>query len=360
MLVQRKDFEDAIKELKKIVEKNATLPILACVKMTFLENGNLELVGTDLENALVLYVPFESDGIKLNSGVFPIQNVHNFLKAIPKPPRPKFQKYDNNTVSIWIEEHNLHIGKYTITNGLAIDEFPEIPDVKETNHSIENLPKKLKKVIKAVSTDDPSRPALENVYFDLKQGRIAGTDGHRLHITTIPANGTESFILPKKAASFLTTCTTLTGRYGIQNQMVKFELENGFLVTKIIDERYPEYARVFPKEGDEIGVLSINKRKFIESLIGAQIVSTHNVKLHLDNAVKISAENFEIGKYEDTLQKARWTGDILEICFDPKYLVETIKEVENDNVHIQFYGSLKPAVIREEDFQALVMPRRID
>jgi len=327
--------------------------------MTFQQDGMIELVGTDLENALVLYIPYESDGIRLSAGVFPIQNVYTLIKSMPKVARPKFKKHDNSTVSVWIEEQNLHIGRYTITNGLAIDEFPEIPDVKETNHSIENLPKKLKKVIRAVPTDDP-RYSLNSVYFDFKEGKIVATNGHRLHMTTIPTNDTESFILPKKAASFLTTCTTLTGRYGIQNQMVKFELENGFLVTKIIDERYPEYARVFPKEGDEIGVLSINKRKFIESLIGAQIVSTHNVKLHFDNTVKISAENCEIGKYEDTLQKARWTGDILEICFDPKYLVETIKEVENDNVHIQFYGSLKPAVIREEDFQALVMPRRID
>jgi len=83
MQVERKVFETALRELKKVADtKSRTLPVLSHIHMNFLRDGRLKLVGTDLEATLVLYVPYEKDG-----------NQSVPIKHEPKHPNLREQMY---------------------------------------------------------------------------------------------------------------------------------------------------------------------------------------------------------------------------------------------------------------------------
>ena len=83
--------------------------------------------------------------------------------------------------------------------------------------------------------------------------------------------------------------------------------------------------------------------------------------------LKIGAENMAVkaesvvGKIEDEIT-AQVMGDGLNIAFNPRFLLNVLKNVEEDKVYLECNSPINPCVIRPvngEDCFFLVVPMRI-
>ena len=60
---------------------------------------------------------------------------------------------------------------------------------------------------------------------------------------------------------------------------------------------------------------------------------------------------------------APYSGEPLEIAFNPQFLIEGIETVEGDEIAVQISSPLRPGLLRpvgSEDFSYLVMPIRLN
>ena len=163
------------------------------------------------------------------------------------------------------------IGKYDLM-GKPAEEFPKAPD-QNFNKSIDVDALVLKEIIEstlfAVSQDE-LKPSLTGVLFKFSEDNFTAvsTDGHRLVKYQIKdflsEELKEEIIIPKKFLSFLfTQLSEKKIKLSIGNNFITAHLEKDIITTKIIDEKFPDYDSVIPKENNK--TLLIDKK----SLLGA-------------------------------------------------------------------------------------------
>ncbi|TMK77075.1 MAG: hypothetical protein E6G45_10840 [Actinobacteria bacterium] len=79
-----------------------------------------------------------------------------------------------------------------------------------------------------------------------------------------------------------------------------------------------------------------------------------------DGEVTVSAQTQDVGEAHETLP-VPFTGEPLEIGFNPEFLREGLESVDADEVALRLISSLRPGLLHsdEENFSYLIMPIRL-
>jgi DNA polymerase-3 subunit beta len=72
----------------------------------------------------------------------------------------------------------------------------------------------------------------------------------------------------------------------------------------------------------------------------------------------ISKTTPQLGEVKECIP-VKYTGSGLQIGFNPTYLIDVLKNLEDEEVSFEFFGADKPAVLRKEDYIYLVLPMKI-
>jgi DNA polymerase-3 subunit beta len=273
------------------------------------------------------------------------------------------------------ERHNIEFktdkGKYKLV-GEDADEFPEIPslDGGVTMESPADVMRKaIQKTIFAVSSDD-LRPAMMGVYFQLgpDASRFVATDGHRLvryERSDMTADSELDFIVPEKALGLVSksleddSCT-LT----VTDDHARFQSGNTILITRLINEQYPNYESVIPRENDKR--LAISKDQMLSTVKRVSIFSsstTRQIRLQLNaDELTIRAEDIDMSSEAKETIACEYADDDMEIGFNAKYLADVLNNLDDDEVSFEFSTPNRAGIVRpsdeeeEEQILMLVMP----
>ena len=85
------------------------------------------------------------------------------------------------------------------------------------------------------------------------------------------------------------------------------------------------------------------------------------VKFEISEGKIIITSQTEMGKAHEEVD-CTFEGSELKIAFNPRFLIEALKSVEDDNVSIQFNSSLSPCIIKPEEgdkYKYLILPLRV-
>ena len=143
---------------------------------------------------------------------------------------------------------------------------------------------------------------------------------------------------------------------------MKVDMGAVVLISRLIDSNYIDYKRILPK-ACKTRVL-VDRDALMESVDRAQLVSrdgNNSVLFRIgDENMTVKAESV-VGKVEDELT-AQVMGDGLNIAFNPKFVLNVLKNVEDDKVYLECNSPINPCVIRPVNSDAyfyLVVPMRI-
>ncbi len=143
---------------------------------------------------------------------------------------------------------------------------------------------------------------------------------------------------------------------------LKADIGGTVLISRLIDSDYIDYRRILPK-ACKTRVL-VERDVLMESVDRAQLVSrdgNNSVLFKIgDENMTVKAESV-VGKIEDELT-AQIMGDGLSIAFNPKFVLNVLKNVEDDKVYLECNSPINPCVIRpvnSEDYFYLIVPMRI-
>jgi len=133
------------------------------------------------------------------------------------------------------------------------------------------------------------------------------------------------------------------------------------IVTKLIEGNYPNYRQVIPSETKER--VALGREEFLHALRRAEIMTSeksNSVKLSFGkNKLEITANSPEVGEAKETLA-INYKGKEMAIAFNPKYMIDPLNALANDEVFLELIDELSPGVLKiNGPFLYVVMPMRL-
>ena len=364
--IPKEQMMNGLQAVQNIVGSRTTLPILSNVLMRG-EEGKLELTATDLDVSISCVVTVDMK----KSGAFTVP-VKKFFGIV--------RELTASELEVEVDEKNacrLRAGaSYYKLNGLAAEEFPPLPVFSEKKKIVlsqEKVKGMLCRTSFAVSTDE-TRYVLNGIFVSLKEHKLTfvSTDGRRLALTEeevelTPENEAE-FIIPTKAINELNRLLQTSGEVEIKftENQASFQLkdEKGSsvrLITKLVEGNYPNYKQVIPAEASER--VALGREELLQALRRAEIMTSeksNSVKLAFTkNNLTITANTPEVGEGRESLA-VNYKGKDLSIAFNPGYLMDPLKALDNDEVFLELTDELSPGVVKiNGPFLYVIMPMRM-
>ncbi len=260
---------------------------------------------------------------------------------------------------------------------MNVEEFPTLPTIN-VEKTI-SLPQKVfKDMIKrtsfAVSVDE-NRPIFTGCLLDAKKSslNVVAVDGFRLAQRVSPVfTDSEEFkaIIPGKylneVSKNLLEIDELV-KIGISKNQALFEISDCKIVTRLLEGDFLDYNNVIPKDHETR--ITINKNELQSAIERASIFSIsaqekekkYPIKINISVDSIIVSCTSQVGDAKEEV-KVNMEGQELEIGFNPKYLLDALKAIEDDEVYLDFGSNISPCVIRcmtDAKFTYMVLPMRL-
>jgi DNA polymerase III subunit beta len=366
LTIAKEQLLNGLQAVQNVVSTRTTLPILSNVLMRA-EGNRVEFTATDLDVTVTCSV---EAGVKQGGATtVPVKKLFGISRELA-----------GGEIELEVDEKNVTSIRsgpsfYKI-NGLGADEFPPLAKFKDDKKVVvpqEKLKGMMKKTSFAISTDE-ARYVLNGIFMSLKDHKmtIVATDGRRLALVDEEVDVSEKsqgeFIIPAKAVNELNRLLQDKGEVTIRyaENQAEFTLndDKGFsvvIVTKLIEGNYPNYRQVIPAETKER--ISLPREEFLHALKRAEIMTSekaNSVKLAFGkNNLAITANSPEVGEARESIA-VNYKGKEIAIAFNPKYMIDPLNALANEEVFIELIDELSPGVLKiNGPFLYVVMPMRL-
>ena len=357
----------AINSVVKAVASKTTMPILEGILIQTNDN-EIKLTTYDLEIGIEYII--ESEVEEQGNTVV---NALMFSEIIRKLP--------DTEISVTLNSNNLLVieceGSLYKLATMNPEEFPELPKINvENSITIDQrlLKSMIRKTIFAVSIEE-NRPIFTGGLFEIKDNKlnVVAVDGFRLAWTsTFLENKSNDFsaVIPGKTLNEINKIISDSFepiKIGVSKNQALFEMENCKVVTRILDGEFLNYKSVVPTNFETR--IRVNKKDVQECFERVSLISASSIEKEKKYPVKV---NIEVGKI--TISCTNQTGDAkeelfietegkdLEAGFNPKYFLDAIKTIDDEEIYINFGTSISPCVIRpieNDDYTYMILPIRM-
>jgi DNA polymerase-3 subunit beta len=362
------ELQRTLTKLGGVIPTRSTMPILENLLFE-LANNTLTITATDMviSSSISVQVRGEEDG----RIAIPAKRLMDTIRSLPDTDAI----FDIDTTSNRIKI-SAGRGEYTLT-GENAREYPKAPTFKESaSFTIDAaaLRRLIYQTSFAVSADE-LRPAMMGILLQASEGelRAVATDGHRLSRIGVRRGKemqlSKDVIVPAKAMNILSKaidsgdCTL-----SVSDTYVRFTYENSVLLSRLIDESYPNYESVIPRDNNRVVV--VRREELIGSIrrVGLYAsIATHQVKLEMrPGTLAISAQDVDFGGEANETMECTYDGEEFAIGFNAHYLVDILSHLDTADVEMRFStptraGLLAPVGASEtEDVVMLIMPVRLN
>lgn len=369
----RDNLHQGLSVTSHLMTKNVNLPILQNV-LVKAEGGTIRFTATNLEMAVNCSVRGKVE--EPGEYTLPSKLFFDYVSLLP-----------NDIVKIEINDQDAMVecGTYkTKINGLNSSEFPLVPKVEgERTYQIpvDDFRKALSQTLFAVATNE-SRPELTGVAFQFfmheGEGRLtfASTDSYRLAERTIPvvSGVTDPFtvVIPSKTLSEVNRILSVfkddvelptTLSMSLSSSQVVFSYGSVELISRIIDENYPDYKQIIPTQFQTQAL--VDRADFVKAVKTASLFSRNglfDVTLTFtpeDGALRVSAVDATRGQ-NTTQCSADMTGSTNTVTVNYRYLLDGLNAITSEQVVFEMIDPGNPCLLspksETESYRYVVMP----
>ena len=352
---------EGLQQVQNVVSTRTTLPILSNVLLQAKE-GAVHLTTTDLD--VGVRGSFEANVDKVGATTLPARRLFTIIRELPSS-EIAIEVDGKNAASIRSGQSFFKI------LGLPEEEFPPLPkfeNAKVVTMRQKDLHDGLRKTAYAISTDE-TRYVLNGVLFSFKENKLTlvATDGRRLAMLDIelefPRSHEAEIIVPTKAVTELQRLLKDDGevKISVGSGQIAFDLNNTFLVSKLIEGNYPNYKQVIPSEAKER--VTLERETFLNSLRRVSLLASdksNSIKLNFSkNNIEITANTPEVGEARESLPVA-YKGRDFSIAFNPEFLMAPLRNLTEDEVFFDLIDEMSPGVLKiQTPFLYVLMPMRV-
>jgi len=357
----KEELVSALSVVSRAVSARSTVQVLSGILIRA-DGDQLELSATDMELSLRLSLEGQVEGS--GAVVVPGRLLVDLARLLP-----------DAEVTL---EYSAEEGAVQVTSGPSVsrlqtysaEDFPKLPDAAGAQtFSVERAAflETIAKVSRAASRDE-SRPVLTGILVRFEGGKLvmAATDSYRLSVKETDLAGDVPELEAIVPARSLTELVRIAQdvdevQVGVQENHVVFGAKGVWLTTRRIDGQFPNHKQLIPETFEH--EVSLPREEFLEVVRRTSVMAQRNSPLRLrfaEGEVTVSAQTQDVGEARETLPIA-FTGEELEIGFNPEFLRDGIDSVNTDEVTLKLISPLRPGLIHseEEAFSYLIMPIRL-
>ncbi len=217
------------------------------------------------------------------------------------------------------------------------------------------------------------RPILTGVLVQAEGERLTmvATDSYRLSVKhadlETPLSAPLEANVPARALRELARIIAAEGAEEVEialprNQAV-FRVAGVVLSSRLIEGQFPSWRQLIPEAFEHD--VRLPREEFLEIARRISQLAQRNAPLRLafaEGELTVAAETPDIGDASEALP-APYSGEPLEIAFNPQFLIEGVESVATEQVAVQLSSPLRPGLLRPvdgDDFSYLVMPIRLN
>ena len=368
MICEKDNILKALNSVTKAVATKTTMPILEGILIQTNDN-EVKFTTYDLEIGIEYIINCE-----VTEQGATVVNAIMFSEIIRRLPDAE--------IKITLDDKNLLVieceGSLYKLATMNPEEFPELPKISIEN-SIEmeqtSLKEMIRKTIFAVSTEE-NKPIFTGCLFEIKNNKlnVVAVDGFRLAWKSkYLQNKINDFtaVIPGRTLNEINKIIIDSYdniKIGVAKNQALFEMENCKVVTRLLDGEFLNYSSVIPDNWETR--IRVEKNTIQNCFERISLISSSSIEKEKKYPVKV---NIDIGKV--TISCTNQTGDAkeemyvttegknLEAGFNPKYFLDALRAIDDQEVFIDFGTSISPCIIRpvEEggDYIYMVLPIRM-
>lgn len=363
LTITKDSLLDGIQVVQNAVSQKSSLPILSNV-LVETEGGNLKLTATDLDIGISASIPVSVE--QAGAITIPAKKFFDIVKALPDGSDITLSMKKNNFVNIKSGKAQFKI------IGLPKEEFPQLPVFKDKDSVTVEQPE-LKEMLTltdfAISKDD-TRYVLNGILFIVKGDSITAvaTDGRRLATMTKRMDKKtlvdRTVIIPTKTVQEVKRMLLDDGEVQIKfsDNQVLFSFSNCIIISRLIEGDYPNYKKVIPEKSQK--EVKVSRDEFLSAARRASIFTDQD---SMAIRFSIKKKKMTISKNTPYLGEAKEEIDVdysgtsdIEIGFNPRYLIDVLKCLDDDDIILEVNDASKPGVIRKgEEYTYVVLPMQL-
>lgn len=359
---RKDDLLKVLQIVQSAISAKNSLPILSNLLIETQDN-HIIITATDLDMVIssILAVKPKTQG----SITIPAKKLLDIVKELPEDSSVSVTLKKNNTVTLECNK------VYFKIVGLPKEEFPQIQEFKNKNYI--TLPQKLLKNMLSVTgfavSHDEARYVLNGILFIIKDKMISlvATDGRRLAVIekglTQKPDFEKKAIIPSKTSNELLKLLDDKNDVKIvftENQVL-FDLGDTKIISRLIEGEFPDYEQVIPKEQKD--KIRIKRQNLLSAAKRASLFTNQDslaVKLDISkNKLIISKSAPYIGEIKEEVD-IDYHGKNTSIGFNPVYIIEPLKNLDQEEVEFEIEDADKPGVIRiSNEYIYVVLPMQL-
>ena len=346
--------------VSKAVPSRTTMPILECILIDASAN-EIKLTANDMELGIETII----DGQIEERGIIAL-NAKIFSEIVRKLPDSDvtIQTDDKFKTIITCEKAKFNIA------GKSGDDFSYLPYI-ERNEKVTVSEFTLKEVIRQTIfsiSDNDANKLMTGELFEIRENKmkVVSLDGHRISIRNIELKDNydhKKVVVPGKTLQEISKI--LTGKadaevniYITQNHIL-FEFGQTLVVSRLIEGEYFKIDQMISSDYET--KVRINKKVLLDCIDRATLLVKEGDKKPIimniqDTAMELKI-NSAIGSMNEEIDIEKEGKDIL-IGFNPKFFIDALRVIDNDEVTLYMVNPKAPCYIKdeEESFIYLILP----
>jgi DNA polymerase-3 subunit beta len=366
LVISRDTFLAGLQVVGRAVSIRSTLPSLSGIHLTA-DDAALTLRATDLELGVTVAL---GDVQVDNSGtvLLPGRLLGDVVRSLPSGDVGIAQRPEQGDVELTAGGARFHL------RTLSSEDFPRLPELEAEPARLPATPlaETIERVARAASRDEV-RPILTGVLFQAEGTRLTmvATDSYRLSVKHTdleqPLSQAIEANVPARALRELARIVAQEGAEEVEislarNQAV-FKAGAVVLSSRLIEGQFPSWRQLIPESFEH--EVRLPREELLEIARRISQLAQRNAPLRFafaEGELTVAAETPEVGDASESLP-APYSGEPLEIAFNPQFLIEGLETVDGDELAIKLSSPLRPGLLQpvgREDFSYLVMPIRLN
>jgi DNA polymerase III subunit beta len=366
LTVSRDHLVAALQIAGRAASTRATVPSLGGVQLEAHE-GTLTLRATDMELGLATTV----DEVRLESPgtvLLPGRLLGDVVRSLPPGDVKLSLRPEQRDVEITASAARFHL------RTLPAEDFPRLPGLADDAATLPAAPlaETIERVARAASRDEV-RPILTGVLFQADGSTLTmvATDSYRLSVkhTALesPLPAAIEANVPARALRELARIIAQGDAEEVslslaRNQAV-FRAGDVLLSSRLIEGQFPSWRQLIPESFEH--EVRLPRDELLEVARRISQLAQRNAPLRFafaEGELTVAAETPEVGDASEAIP-APYSGEPLEIAFNPQFVVEGIESVDGEELLMKLSSPLRPGLLEPvgaEDFSYLVMPIRLN
>ena len=360
LVFTKSNLNKAVGIVMKAVPTRTTMKILECILIDATTN-EIKFTGNDMELGIETIV----EGEIIEKGKIAI-DAKLFSEIVRKLPDNDITLTtdSNNNALITCEKSKFNIA------GKSGDDFSYLPAIikdKMITLSQFQLKEVINQTIFSIAINDNNK-MMTGELFEVNEGtlKVVGLDGHRIAIRNIKLEGRSDdvrVVIPGKTLQEISKILNADAESFVNiyftNNHVLFEFDQTHVVSRLIEGDYFKISQMLSNDYET--KVSINKKEFLDSIDRANLLIREGDKkpiiINILNGLLQVNVNSAIGALNEDIDIDKEGKDIM-IGFNPKFLMDALRVIDDENVTMYLVNHKSPCFIRdkEENYIYLILP----